>query len=226
MDLEQTLDVGARICLALGASAAIGLERESHGRAAGLRTTILVGVASAVAMVLSEVPYAISDPQAWRPDPMRLAAGVLTGMGFLGAGTIIKDGNVVRGVTTAATLWLVAILGLAFGSGHWEIGVFGWLAAMLTLFVLPKAEQWIKNDWYSAVTLVIEMDGVPLQEVRARIGALGLSIKRIELDYDLANRTRTIMCEVKYKREDLISLSERAMTALVTLPGVKDVKWR
>src|SRR4051812_46537490 len=109
MDACESLDLVLRLGAALVASAAIGLERESHGRAAGLRTTVLVGVAAAIAMGLSEAPYlgvASSGTGTWRPDPMRLAAGVLTGMGFLGAGTIIKEGNMVRGVTTAATLWL------------------------------------------------------------------------------------------------------------------------
>src|SRR4051812_13038964 len=106
---QPTLDMLPRLGAALGASATIGFERESHGRAAGLRTTVLVGVRAAGAMALSEAPYEVVAPAGtgtWRPDPMRLSAGVLTGIGFLGAGTIIKEGNMVRGVTTAATLWL------------------------------------------------------------------------------------------------------------------------
>src|SRR3954469_5511335 len=158
---QQTIDLSLRLAAALLASATIGLERESHGRAAGLRTTILVGIAAAIAMALSEGPYldvAHSGTGTWRPDPMRLAAGVLTGMGFLGAGTIIKEGNVVRGVTTAATLWLVAILGLAFGAGYSSLGAIGWGLAMFTLFALPRFEHLIKNDWYGSLKLVIAMD--------------------------------------------------------------------
>jgi putative Mg2+ transporter-C (MgtC) family protein len=225
----QTLDIGLRLAMALLASAAIGLERESHGRAAGLRTTILVGVAAAIAMALSEAPYLGVSAQGtgtWRPDPMRLAAGVLTGMGFLGAGTIIKEGNMVRGVTTAATLWLVAILGLAFGAGFLVLGAMGWLLAMFTLFALPRFEHLIKNDWYGSLSLVIAMDGIKEDEVRSRVKAHGVSVKAMEIDYDIARKTRTLTLTLKYKKDDLFSLSQRVMSDLVTAPGVQDLKWR
>src|SRR5690606_29104215 len=108
-----------RLGLAAMAGAIVGLERESHGRAAGLRTTMLVCVSAAVAMLVSHALFVASTGPgiSWRPDPARLAAGILTGMGFLGGGAIIREGNMVRGVTTAAALWFVTVLGLAFGSG-------------------------------------------------------------------------------------------------------------
>src|SRR3954465_8156256 len=112
----------------MAAGLVLGLERESHGRAAGLKTTILACVASCLAMILSEDFYRESFNQAasmMRPDRARLAAGILTGIGFLGAGAIIRQGTLVHGVTTAAVLWYTTILGLAFGSGHIAIGVMG-----------------------------------------------------------------------------------------------------
>src|SRR5438477_324936 len=112
-------DMLLRLLLAFLAGMAVGWERESHGRPAGLRTNILACVASAVAMIVSEMLFAKSAAATatgnWRPDPARLGAGILTGIGFLGAGTIIRHGNFVRGVTTAASLWFVTVLGLAFG---------------------------------------------------------------------------------------------------------------
>ena len=143
----STPDILLRVGSALIAGLIVGFERESHGRAAGLRTTILVSVASALAMILSEHLYRMSgDIQTWRPDPARLAAGILTGMGFLGAGTIIRQDNVIRGVTTAAVLWFVSVLGLIFGSGYFILGFLGVLVALLTLFVLPGLENFIKNN--------------------------------------------------------------------------------
>jgi putative Mg2+ transporter-C (MgtC) family protein len=229
MDVYATLDIVLRLAAALVASAAIGLERESHGRAAGLRTTVLVGVAAAMAMTLSEEPYldvAHVGTGAWRPDPMRLAAGVLTGMGFLGAGTIIKEGNMVRGVTTAATLWLVAILGLAFGAGFYLLGAIGWGLAMFTLFALPRFEHLIKNDWYGSISLVIAMDGIREDEVRQRVKSHGVAVKSMEIDYDVVRRTRTLTLTLKYKKDDLFDLSQRVMQDLITAPGVQDLKWR
>jgi len=99
----------------------VGWERESHGRPAGLRTNILACVAAAVSMIISEILFVqsavITPTGSVRSDPARLGAGILTGIGFLGAGTILRHENFVRGITTAATLWLVTVLGPAFGSG-------------------------------------------------------------------------------------------------------------
>jgi putative Mg2+ transporter-C (MgtC) family protein len=114
-------EVLLRVLLAFVAGIALGWERETHGRPAGLRTNILACVASAVAMILSErlfIESAAATPTgSVRADPALLGAGILTGIGFLGGGTILRHENFVHGVTTAATLWLGTVLGLAFGSG-------------------------------------------------------------------------------------------------------------
>src|SRR5262244_3997735 len=134
-----------RIGLAFVAGLIVGWERTSHGRAAGLRTTILACVASAMAMVISEALFAESAAAtaggSWRPDPARLGAGILTGIGFLGAGTIMRHENIVRGVTTAASLWFVTVLGLAFGSGEFRLGFAGLIIGFATLFWLPIFER-------------------------------------------------------------------------------------
>src|SRR3954447_26802595 len=113
-------EMGLRLTAAFLTGFIVGWERQTRGRPAGLRTTILTCVASTVAMILSEILFVESSAAtatgSWRPDPARLAAGILTGIGFLGAGTILRHENVIRGVTTAATLWIVAVLGLAFGA--------------------------------------------------------------------------------------------------------------
>src|SRR5438552_15628913 len=138
-----------RLLLAFIAGFIVGWERESHGRPAGLRTNILACVASALAMVVSEVLFAQSAAAtatgSWRPDPARLGAGILTGIGFLGAGTILRHANVIRGVTTAASLWFVTVLGLAFGSGQFALGFIGTGVALVTLFVLPPFEKHIPS---------------------------------------------------------------------------------
>src|SRR3954463_12362952 len=96
-------EIVLRVVLAMAAGIVLGLERETHGRAAGFRTTIIVCLAAALAMIISEIAFTGgSAPNgSWRPAPMRLAAGLLAGMGFLGAGTIVRHENIVRGVTTA-----------------------------------------------------------------------------------------------------------------------------
>src|SRR5258706_1598343 len=119
-----------RLLMAFLAGFVVGWERERHGRPAGLRTNFLACVAAALAMMVSEVLFtqsavALNPAASWRPDPARLGAGILTGIGFLGAGTIMRLSNFVRGVTTAASLWFVTVLGLTFGSGLFSLGFLG-----------------------------------------------------------------------------------------------------
>jgi len=115
------LAVLVKLVLAGLAGAVIGLEREKHGRPAGLRTNLLVALGACIMMIVSEafqLKYAGFDvDSAVRLDPGRTAAQIVTGIGFIGAGVIIKEGITVRGLTTAATLWLVAGVGMAFGMG-------------------------------------------------------------------------------------------------------------
>ena len=110
----------------------IGLERESAGKPAGLRTHSLVSLGSCMFMLL-----AIEGPKVWGlasvVDPTRLAQGVVTGVGFLGAGAIIQSGMSVQGLTTAATIWLVCAVGAAVGGGLWQIAVVGTVMALLVL---------------------------------------------------------------------------------------------
>ena len=114
-----------KLVLASFLGAIIGFERDVHGRAAGLRTHLLVSLGSAVFMVLSEsiaVSYSnqITYPLL-RVDPSRIAAQIITGIGFLGAGAIIKSGMSIRGLTTAACLWLSAGIGMSIGAGYFGI---------------------------------------------------------------------------------------------------------
>lgn len=220
-------DVLLRLGFALLAGMVVGFERESHGRAAGLRTTMLVCVASALAMLISEHLFisSSSDQATWRPDPARLAAGILTGMGFLGAGSIVRQDNVIRGVTTAAVLWFVTVLGLAFGCGYYFLGFVGVIIALVTLFVLPWIESYIKNDRYGTITLLVEMDRITDEEIRVRIERAGIKVKRMDLEYDLSVRQKNLRCEIKYKKKKIFELSQKVVRELLDCPGILKVKW-
>ena len=191
MALDQII---LRILAAMVAGAVVGIERESHGRAAGLRTTILVSVAACIAMLISEslFGYVVGLSPSSFPDPARLAQGVLSGMGFLGAGAIIRQGNRVQGVTTAASLWYVSILGLAFGAGEWVIGAFGIVVVLIILGVMPRIEGRVKNDWYAVVTVRAKLDGMNDLALRQAIESEGVRVKKADLDYDLTNSIKTI----------------------------------
>ncbi len=114
-------EIALRLFLALAAGALIGINRSEHGRPAGLRTVMLVCLAAAVAMIQANLLLGLAGKKSDSfivMDLMRLPLGILTGMGFIGGGAILRRGDLVTGVTTAATLWLVTAIGLAFGGGQ------------------------------------------------------------------------------------------------------------
>ena len=222
-------DIVLRILAATLAGALVGLERESHGRAAGLRTTILACVASAIAMIISQCLFydsaAATTGGNWRPDPAWLGAGILTGIGFLGAGTILRHENMIRGVTTAASLWFVTVLGLAFGSGRFDLGGIGVGIALVILLLLPPLEKHIRSDWYSKLSVTMELDSLSEPQFEARMHALGLKIRRMDLNYDLGARRKTFSCELKLERHTALEMSAKTIADLRQCPGVLQIHW-
>ncbi len=146
------LDDLARLGAALVAGALIGLERELHDKPAGFRTNILICVGAALFAIVSHRMAGGPDD-----DSTRIAAQVVSGIGFLGAGAIIQHRGSVHGLTTAATIWVVASIGLAFGAGQWISGTLGTLVTGLVLFGLTYAEAFI-DRWRSAGIFEIRID--------------------------------------------------------------------
>lgn len=134
-DIGFQFDVLVRLAAAVALGAALGLEREIHGHPAGMRTHILVALGSAVFTVLSTYAFPVV-PGTTGSDPSRIAAQIVTGIGFLGAGAILKYGTSIRGLTTAASLWVVASVGMACGAGAWFVALVGTALALLALWPL------------------------------------------------------------------------------------------
>jgi len=132
------LTVTLRLFLAVVLGGAIGLERETSHKPAGLRTNILICVSSALMMILAEL---FGGQAAAGQEAMRVAAGVITGVGFLGAGAIIQSGGSVYGLTTASVIWAVAVLGLVIGSGYYLIAAIFTVLVVLILVFLRKIDQ-------------------------------------------------------------------------------------
>ena len=128
-----------RLTLSVVLSGLIGLERQMHRRNAGLRTHILVCLGSCLIMLTSLYVFDIYSSRV-ALDPSRIAAGVITGIGFLGAGTIIREKEGVKGLTTAASLWVVAGIGLAVGCGFYKAALYTTVLALIALFFLRYAE--------------------------------------------------------------------------------------
>ncbi|MEA3238529.1 MAG: MgtC/SapB family protein [Candidatus Bipolaricaulota bacterium] len=164
-----------RVLVAAVLAGVIGAERELHGRPAGLRTHLLVGTGAALVMVTFVLTARVlpSDgmwAQLVRVDPGRLAAGIITGIGFLGAGTIMRTGDWVFGLTTAASLWFVAALGIAAGEGLYIIAAGGMVIGLIVLTVMDRLEQRIP----SAVLhqLVVETSAQAQEDVIAAVDRL------------------------------------------------------
>jgi putative Mg2+ transporter-C (MgtC) family protein len=171
-------DIAVRLALTMLAGAIIGFNRGARGHAAGFRTTILVGLAASVAMILTNILLPISGktPESFAVmDPMRLPLGILTGVGFIGGGTIVKKGDLVTGVTTAATLWLMTVIGLCLGGGQLLLGITATVLAVLTLWVLKWVDVAMPREHRGRLVLAGErswqvVDDVPrlLHPMRCR----------------------------------------------------------
>jgi putative Mg2+ transporter-C (MgtC) family protein len=220
-----------RIALTTLAGFVLGVERERHGRAAGLRTTLLVSLSACVAMIVSDSFYidSLKDTAggSWHPDPARLAAGVLTGMGFLGAGVIIRQTNyLVRGVTTAATMWFSTVMGLAFGSGAIGIGVISSVIVFIILFFLPKIEKHIKDDWYSDLTVQLDGQDGSIESIVGELKALEFRVKGVDLESDHQRGSRRVTFHLKYKKGDLVRIPLEITDRIGRLPGVQMTHWQ
>ncbi len=133
------LEITLKLLLALALGGLVGIERESSHKPAGFRTNILICLGATMIMILSDLILGQADAAAG--DATRLAAGVVTGIGFLGAGTIIQSKGMVTGLTTAATLWAVGGLGLVIGAGYYLPAVIYTTVIVLTLFIFHRFED-------------------------------------------------------------------------------------
>ena len=162
MNLEW--DLALRIVLSGILGAVIGYERQARHKAAGLRTRMLVSMGSCLIMILSYKIYYMVEGHT-NADPARLAAQVVSGIGFLGAGSIMKDGLNVRGLTTAASLWVVSAVGLTVGAGFYEGAIFVTVMILVVLGILTKIEY----RTYDSSTFLLIVEGDENEELLGQI---------------------------------------------------------
>ncbi|HET7028958.1 MAG TPA: MgtC/SapB family protein [Candidatus Limnocylindrales bacterium] len=174
LDLTLQTDLAIRMILAAVLGAAIGFEREIHEHPAGMRTHLLVSLGSAIFTILSiygfELPSGPGGTVA--TDTSRVAAQIVSGIGFLGAGAILKYGTSIRGLTTAASLWSTAAIGMATGAGEWVIAAVGTLIILLSLWPLNALIERLHQPGTHAIKLRLEI---------GRLEALG-DISRLVAD--------------------------------------------
>ena len=154
----MTLDPFIGILSAAGLGSLVGLEREVNGQLAGLRTHMILAVGAALAAILS-ISYSqfLSNPD-MMSDPGRIVTQVVSGVGFLGAGAILRFGFTVKGLTTASSLWTTAIVGIACGSGYYEIAGFTTVVVLIILTVLNKLEGFLFTTYKTHNLKVVLLD--------------------------------------------------------------------
>ena len=172
-------DMAIRLLLGFAAGAIIGFERSSRRQVAGLRTHILIATGATLLMLLS-----IHIPMVYNGDPSRIAAQVVSGIGFLGAGAIIRLGFNIRGLTTAASLWFVAAVGLAIGGGMFILAGIAVTLGLVTLLVLNKIERKIFPSERFKVLEVTYLDSTPAtRDALAIIKESGIQVQSIDVNH-------------------------------------------
>lgn len=211
-----------RLVLAAILSGAIGFEREFHGRSAGFRTHILLCIGSTLIMLTSMHMFDLYDGRVV-VDPGRIAAGVITGIGFLGAGTIMHFKSSIRGLTTAASLWVVAGIGLAVGSGLYFGAIVTTILTMVALMIFSRLEHaMIRKDWYK--TIIIEAkEGIDqLRSVRGILEEWHAEITDFEIDHakDTGNMLLRIGLKLKSPKH-----ADKLVEDIGSIAGINSVKW-
>ncbi|HHW09536.1 MAG TPA: MgtC/SapB family protein [Firmicutes bacterium] len=178
-------EIVLRLFTAVVLGGLVGLERESHGRPAGFRTHILVCLGSSLIMILSIYGFAslsAADGGFRTYDPGRLAAQIVSGIGFLGAGTILKEGATIRGLTTAASLWVIAAIGMAVGAGAYFAALATTFFITLTLWAFSKLEHSFAPSKRQVVLAMDIMDQPgQLGAIGSLLGSRGINIRGVDI---------------------------------------------
>ena len=209
-----------RLTLACVLGGVIGYERQSRRKSAGLRTNVLVCLGSCLIMVLSEALYFNVEGRT-NADPARLAAQVVSGIGFLGAGAIMKEGLTVTGLTTAACIWAVSGVGLAVGAGYYSGALFTTALIFSTLGTLSRIDEWVMHEKNLYVTVRTHDKPGQLMKISSCIDDLQLKVRGVKVRADEEHSDILIIELEVYNHRSLKSVI--VVDAVQRLEGVVSV---
>jgi putative Mg2+ transporter-C (MgtC) family protein len=214
-----------RLAVAAVLGGAIGLERELRDREAGLRTHLLVSLGAALFTIVSAYgfrEFLTSGGSLVRTDPTRIAAQIVSGIGFLGAGAIIRQGFSIRGLTTAATLWLVAAIGMAAGAGYYTAAVIATGAALISLGPLRVGAYKIVAHYRGETgRLLVQLStGESPAGVVAAIEGAGGRIESMEISQEADRRNVDLLVELRQPHRPAM-----VVAAIADIEGVLEVRW-
>jgi putative Mg2+ transporter-C (MgtC) family protein len=215
----EDLEMAGRLCLAALLGGAVGLEREMHHQPAGLRTHMIVGVGSCLLMLVS---IHMNDMSSSRADPGRIAAQVVAGIGFLGAGAIMRSGLSVRGLTTAACLWTVAGIGLAVGSGFWKPATMATALVLISTYLFQKLEIRLSKGRYLRKFVVSAGDSPALvAKLEDILQKSGVAVREVDIQRDLVQKKLTVSITASCPEDANVDQLSRAFN---TVPEVERVE--
>lgn len=221
--------IALRLVLTLIAGGLLGMERSRTGHFAGLRTTLLVMLAASVSMIQMNLLMESNGkpPNSFAVmDLMRLPLGILTGVGFIGAGAIVRKGDLVVGLTTAATIWFSTIVGLCLGGGQLILGSTATVIGFLVLWGLRKFEQRVEHFQTAVLTLTVAEGQLLAHNLRMRLEAARFRISSLSIAHAVDERESTFHCELRWPTHEGACEVPPVVAELERLPGLKHIEWR
>lgn len=221
--------IALRISLTVIAGALLGINRSKRGHPAGLRTTLLVMLAASIAMIQMNLLL----PTNGKPhdsytvmDLMRLPLGILTGVGFIGAGAIVRKNDMVTGVTTAATMWFSTVVGLCFGGGQLILGSTAAVLGFLVLSTLRWTETRLDELQRATLILTFTEDGISEKTLRDLLESAKVHVRTVSVAYLFSERQKKFDCEVRWSSNKEASQNPAVLDELVGLPGLLEMEWK
>jgi putative Mg2+ transporter-C (MgtC) family protein len=217
----------AKLALSALIGGAIGFERETHGQAAGLRTNILVCVGSCLLMMLSlhmvELHRHLEvEKSVVRLDPARIASYAIASMGFLGAGAIITGRGSVRGLTTAASLWIVTGMGLAVGANYALPSIFAMVISLVILYGFRRIKKVFPRDEYTMLTVKFDQMDRPLEQVKTILNDYAIAIQFINYKVEFPLETVTYRMRLQSKENKPWG---QIVKKIAASKGLKEISW-
>jgi putative Mg2+ transporter-C (MgtC) family protein len=213
------LVMAGKLSLAALLGGLVGLEREIHSQPAGLRTHMIVAMGSCLIM-LTSMHMGVLNPT--RSDPARIAAQVVAGIGFLGAGAIMRSGLSVRGLTTAACLWTVAAVGLAVGSGYWRAAVVTTILTLVTTVVFQRIERkFTKGKSFRRFVVHARDSAVLVARLEEIMQHAGIAVREVDLQRDLVEKKLQVSITASCSEDVDVDKLSRAFS---TIPEVEKVE--
>jgi putative Mg2+ transporter-C (MgtC) family protein len=222
-------DIALRLLLTFVGGTVIGLNRGERGRPAGLRTILLVCLAASFSMLFANALLSTKGktPDSFiQLDVMRLPLGVLSGMGFIGAGAIVRQGSLVVGLTTAATLWFVTVMGLCFGGGQLVLGISALAVGLGVLWGLKAVEIRTKRDQRGILILTVAPDGPADEDVRSVLREQDYTVDASGLVYSKEPGHWQLVYELTWRAYPREAQYPRFVDDLTHRAGVVRVDWR